>query len=389
LQYRKFGKLDWEVSVLGFGAMRLPLTDENQANVDEPETVRMIRYAIDHGVNYLDTAYPYHSGESERIVGRALKDGYREKIKLATKLPTMFVKSAEDFDRYLSEQLERLQTDKIDFYLLHGLNGRSWPKVRDLGVLRWAEGMMKDGRFDYLGFSFHDDTDVFKEIIDSYDNWTLGQIQYNYMDVDDQAGRRGVEYAVDKGLAVVVMEPLRGGLLGKKPPEQVAKLWAGAPQKRTPAEWGLLWVWNQPEVSVALSGMSTMEHVVENVAVADRSRPAILTTDVLGLIDQVREAYHNLRPVPCTNCGYCMPCPNGVEIPRIFQMYNEAMMYDDPRIARFRYQGQHGGLNEEQRADQCIECMKCVEVCPQAIPIPEWLQKAHALLSPKALGSPH
>ena len=289
MQYRKFGKLDWEVSVLGFGTMRLPLTDENQANVDEPEAIRMIRYAIDHGVNYLDTAYPYHSGKSERIVGRALKDGYRERIKLATKLPTWFVESAKDFDRYFNEQLERLQTDKIDFYLLHGLNGRSWSKVRDLGVLRWAEGMMNDGRFDHLGFSFHDDTDAFKEIIDAYDNWTLGQIQYNYMDVDYQAGRRGLEYAVDKGLAVVVMEPLRGGLLSKKPPEQVAKLWAGAPQKRTPAEWGLLWVWNQPEVSVALSGMSAMEHVVENVAVADRSRPGTLTADELELIDQVRK----------------------------------------------------------------------------------------------------
>jgi predicted aldo/keto reductase-like oxidoreductase len=382
LQYRKFGKLEWEVSVLGFGTMRLPLTDGNPANVDEPESIRMIRYAIDHGVNYLDTAYPYHSGKSERIVGWALKNGYRERIKLATKLPTWLVESAKDFDRYFNEQLERLQTEKIDFYLLHGLNGKNWPKVRDLGVLRWAEDMITDGRFDHLGFSFHDDTNVFKEIVDSYDNWTLSQIQYNYMDVDYQAGRRGLEYAAGKGLAVVIMEPLRGGCLSKKPPEQVAKLWAGAPKKRTPAEWGLLWVWNQPEVSVALSGMSAMEHVVENVAVADRSRPGTLTADELELIDQVREAYRNLGPVPCTNCGYCMPCPNGVEISSIFQMYNEAMMYDDPRIARFRYQGP-GGLKEEQRADQCIECMECVEICPQAIPIPEWLQKVHALLGPK------
>ncbi len=380
MKYRKFGRIDWEGSALGFGVLRLPLIDSNPANVDEPESIRMIRYAIDHGVNYLDTGYTYHAERSEVVVGRVLQDGYREKVKVATKLPSWLIGSFKDFDRYFNEQLERLQTDKIDFYLLHGLNGKSWPKVRDLGLLRWAEGMMNDGRFDHLGFSFHDDTDVFKEIIDAYDNWTLGQIQYNYMDVDYQAGRRGLEYAVDKGLAVVVMEPLRGGRLGKKPPEQVAKLWAGAPQKRTPAEWGLLWVWNQPEVSVALSGMSAMEHVVENVAVADRSRPGILTADELELIDQVREAYRNLVPVPCTNCGYCMPCPNGVEIPSIFQMYNEAMMYDDPRMARFRYQGQHGGLKEEQRADQCIECMECVEVCPQAIPIPEWLQKVHALL---------
>ncbi len=200
------------------------------------------------------------------------------------------------------------------------------------------------------------------------------------MDVNDHAVRHGLEYAVDKGLAVVVMEPLRGGRLGKEPPESVAKLWAGAHKKRTPAEWGLLWVWNQPEISVALSGMSAMEHVVENVAIADRSRPGILTADELELIDQVREAYLNLGPVPCTNCGYCMPCPNGVEIPSIFRLYNEAVIYDALLMARFRYRGSVG-LKEEQRADRCIECMDCVEVCPQAIPIPEWLQKIHALLS--------
>jgi len=381
MQYRKFGKLDWAGSLLGFGAMRLPLTDGDPANVDKPESIRMIRYAIDHGVNYLDTAYPYHSGQSERIVGQALKDGYRERMKLATKLPARLVESASDFDRFLNEQLERLQT-KIDFYLLHGLNSRNWSKVRDLGVLGWAEGAMADGRFDYLGFSFHDELDVFKEIVDAYDNWTLCQIQYNYMDVDYQAGHRGLEYAADKGLAVVVMEPLRGGRLAKELPEQVAKVWASAAQKRTPAEWGLLWVWNHSEVSVTLSGMSTMEQVVENVAVADRSRPGILTAEELALYDRVREAYRRLSPIPCTNCGYCMPCPNGVEISGIFQIYNEAIMYDDPQRGRFRYSGPMG-LKKEQHADQCKECEECVEACPQEIPIPEWLKKAHTLLGPR------
>jgi len=381
MQYRKFGKLNWEVSALGFGAMRMPLTNRDPASVDEPEAIRMIRYAIDHGVNYLDTAYLYHSGRSEGIVGRALRDGYRERMKLATKLPARIVESAADFDRFLNEQLERLQT-KLDFYLLHGLNSHSWPKVRDLGVLRWAEGAMADGRFDYLGFSFHDEFDVFKEIVDAYDNWTLCQIQYNYMDVDYQAGRRGLEYAASKGLAVVVMEPLRGGRLAKEPPEQVAKVWARAAQKRSPAEWGLLWVWNQPEVSLALSGMSAMEQVMENVAVADRSGPGTLTIDEMALFERVCEAYHGLSPIPCTSCGYCMPCPNGVEIPNIFEIYNEAIMYDDPRTGRFRYRGTDE-LKEEQRADQCTECGDCMEACPQQIPIPEWLQKAHELLGPR------
>jgi len=381
MQYRRFGKLDWEGSVLGFGVMRLPLTDSDPANVDEPESSRMLRYAIDHGVNYLDTAYPYHSGQSERIVGRVLLDGYRDKVKVATKLPVGLVESASDFDRFLNEQLERLQT-KIDFYLLHGLNRHNWPKVRDLGVLDWAESAMVDGRFNHLGFSFHDELDVFKEIVDAYDNWTLSLLQCNYMYVDYQAGRRGLEYAANKGLAVVVMGPLRGGQLAKKPPEQVAKIWASAAQKRTPAERGLLWVWNHPEVSVALSGMSTMEQVVENVAIADRSGPGKLTADELTLFDRAREAYHSLIPIPCTSCGYCMPCPNGVGIPGIFHIYNEAIMYDDLGTGRFRYCGPNG-LKEEQRADLCTECGECLAACPQEIAIPEWLQKAHALLGPK------
>ena len=378
MQYRRFGKLDWEVSILGFGVMRLPLVDKETGKVDEPEAIRMMRYAVDHGVNYIDTAYPYHAGQSEVIVGNTLKDGYREKVKVATKLPVWLVEDEEGFDRHLNEQLERLQIEKIDFYLLHGLNSRSWPKVRDLGVIRWAEGAMADGRFDYLSFSFHDNFEAFKQIVDDYDNWALAQVQYNYMDVDHQAGRRGVEYAANKGLAVVVMEPIRGGRLAKAP-GPVAEVWESATQKRSPAEWALLWVWNQPEVSVALSGMSTMEQVVENVALADRARPGILTAEELALVDQAREAYKGLAPIPCTNCRYCMPCSSGVEISRIFQMYNEAMMYENPRAARWAY----GELKEEQRADQCTECGECMDACPQEMDIPGWLEKAHMLLAPK------
>jgi predicted aldo/keto reductase-like oxidoreductase len=375
MQYRKFGKLDWKGSVLGFGAMRLPQNSQKPSDVNESEAIRMIRYAVDHGVNYVDTAYPYHEGQSERVVGRALKDGYREKVKLATKLPPWEVESAADFDRIFNKQLERLQTN-IDFYLLHALNSRSWPKIRDLGVLDWAERMMADGRISHLGFSFHDEFDVFKEIVDAYDNWTFCQIQYNYMDTEYQAGRRGLEYAAGRGLAVVVMEPLRGGHLTKKPAGQVTRVWAEATPKRSQAEWGLLWVWNHPEVSLALSGMSTMEHVVENVAVADKARAGMLTAEELALLKRVRQAYEGLSPVPCTDCGYCMPCENGVEIPRIFQIYNEAKIYGDPQRGRMFY----NGLQKEQRADQCTECRECTEACPQGIDIPEWLKKAHALL---------
>lgn len=249
--------------------------------------------------------------------------------------------------------------------------------MRDLGVLRWAEKAMARGRFDYLGFSFHDEFETFREIVDGYDNWTLAQVQYNYMDVDYQAGRRGVEYAADKGLGVVVMGPVRGGRLAK-PPAPVAGVWESAAEKRTPAEWALLWVWNQPEVSLALSGMSTMEQVVENIAVADLARPGILTPEDLAVIDLVRQGYEALAPIPCTTCGYCIPCDGGVDIPRILEMYNDAVMYDNPRSARFGYRG----LKEEQRADRCTKCGECTEVCPQGIDIPDWLEKAHELLAP-------
>jgi predicted aldo/keto reductase-like oxidoreductase len=378
MQYRRLGRLDWKVSVLGFGAMRLPLANKESEEVDEPEATKMMRYAIDHGVNYIDTAYPYHQGKSEAIVGRVLRDGYRGKVKLTTKMPVWLVEDEKDFDRYLNEQLERLQIRKIDFYFLHGLTGERWSKMRDLGVLRWAEKAMAGGRFDHLGFSFHDNFDAFKQIVDSYDNWTSAQVQYNYMDVENQAGRRGVEYAADKGLAVVVMEPIRGGQLAN-PRGPVADVWERAVRKRSPAAWALLWVWNQPEISVVLSGMSTMEQVVENVALANSAKPGILSPEDQILINQARGAYKGLAPIPCTSCKYCMPCSSGVEIPTIFEMYNEAMIYEDAREARWVY----GRLKEEQRANACVKCGECTEACPQQIDIPGWLEKVHVLLAPK------
>ncbi len=380
MKYRKFGKLDWKVSALGFGAMRLPVLNKDQSKIDEPEVIRMMRYAFDHGVNYIDSAYGYHHGNSEIVIGKALEDGYREKVRIATKIPSHEVHAAQDFDRCLNEELKRLQTDRIDFYLLHHLDKTSWPKVRDLGVLKWADSAIADGRIGYFGFSFHDTFEVFKEIIDSY-NWTLCQIQYNYMDEELQAGIRGLDYAHKKGLAVVVMEPIRGGRL-VRPPETVAKLWANAPVQRTPQEWALRWVWNHPEVTLVLSGMSNMQQVVENVAYAEHSEPHNLTPSDLALIGQVRDAYRSLSPVLCTACKYCMPCPNGVDIPHIFDLYNEAMIYNSPEKPR-KYYGDKREIKEEQRADKCIKCEQCLEECPQKIPIPELLEKTHAFLTQK------
>ena len=380
MNYRPFGRLDFQVSALGFGAMRLPVINEDQGKINEPEAIRMIRYAIDRGVNYVDTAWPYHEGRSEGVVGKALRDGYRDKVKLATKSPARLVKTAEDFDRFLNEQLKRLQTDHLDFYLLHGLNKRTWPKVRDLDVFTWAEKAIKGGKFLHLGFSFHDEFDVFKEIVDAYDRWTFCQIQYNFMDTEYQAGTKGLQYAADKGLAVVVMEPIRGGQLAKSPPESVVQLWESASKKRSPAEWALQWVWNHPEVSTVLSGMTAMEQVIENVETAGRSGPKTLTEEELSLIGQVRDEYRKKSPIPCTRCQYCLPCPNEVNIPGILGLYNDAMMYEDPKRMQRLYQIR---IQEGERADQCLECRECEELCPQEIAISEWIKKADELLDPK------
>ena len=271
MQYRPFGKLDWKVSALGFGAMRLPILENDSSKIDEAEAIRMIRYAIDEGVNYIDTAYPYHGGASEPLVGRALQDGYRERVRLATKLPIWLVESPADFDKFLNEQLTRLQTDHIDFYLLHGLNKTNWPKMQSLNVINWLEQARASGRIRHIGFSFHDSVDVFKQIVDGYDHWDFCQIQYNYMDIERQAGTEGLKYAAARGLGVIVMEPLLGGRL-VEPPEVVQEIWDSAPVKRTPANWALQWVWDQPEVPLILSGMSTMQQVEQNVASACPAR---------------------------------------------------------------------------------------------------------------------
>jgi predicted aldo/keto reductase-like oxidoreductase len=376
MQYRHFGRLDWHPSALGFGCMRLPTIGGDSGQIDEAEATRMLRTAIDGGVNYVDTAYLYHRGNSEPFVGRALQDGYRQRVRLATKSPVWLVEKPEDFDRFLDEQLQRLQTDFVDFYLLHSLDAGSWGKVKELRLLERAERALADGRIHYLGFSFHDSYEVFREIVDSFD-WTFCQIQYNYMDEENQAGRRGLEYAAGKGLAVVVMEPIRGGQLARTPPPEVQALWDSAERRRTPADWALQWVWNQPEVSLLLSGMSTMEQVVQNLASAERSGPGTLTADELALIARVRDVYRRLRPIPCTDCQYCQPCPNGVSIPRIFEIYNDGQVYGDMDSARMFY----GWLKEEERADRCVECRECEERCPQSIAVVEWLARVHQALA--------
>jgi len=385
VQYRTFGMLDWRPSALGFGAMRLPLLPADPgavrpdaSRIDYPAATAMLRWAIDHGVNYVDTAYIYHGGASETWLAQALEGGYRDKVKVATKLPIWEVKEAADLDRLLDEQRERLRMERIDCYLLHGLDAEAWDKVEALGVLEWGAGALADGRIAYFGFSFHDEHGVFRRIVDAGAGlWSFCQIQYNYMDAEFQAGKRGLEYAAAQGLAVIVMEPIRGGMLAHKAPPRVARLWEQAPVRRSQADWALQWVWNHPEVSLVLSGMSSMRQVRQNVTSAERSGVGTLGEEELAVVAQVRDAYREFIVIPCTDCKYCLPCPSGVNIPGVFSVYNDAKMYGDRQRARLFY----GWLDESERAHQCTRCGRCEELCPQGIGIMGWLEKAQAFLA--------
>ncbi len=379
MQYRKFGKLDWQVSALGFGLMRLPMTDKTTEAIDEPEALRMVRRAVDLGVNYLDTAYPYHGGTSESFLAKVLKDGYRQKVRIATKMPCWKVETAEDFDKYFNEQLERIQVDHIDFYLLHALGRKHWDKVKALGVLDWLAKKKAGGWIGQVGFSFHDDYQVFQDIVDAWDQWDFCQIQYNYMDIEVQAGQRGLKYAASKGLGVIVMEPLLGGKLAE-PPQAVIDVLKAANPDRTPADWALQWLWDQPEVSLVLSGMSTMQQTGQNASSAGRSGVGSLTQAEREAVVKARLAFEGLVPIPCTQCGYCMPCPNGVDIPNNFRIFNRAAMLGDWEEAQFLYE-KHFAPGE--RASACIDCNKCEEKCPQQIMISDWMPYVDSVQSKK------
>ena len=398
---RSFGKIEFRPSVLGFGAMRLPQladgaepADPAYGRIDVQTANAMLRRAVEAGVNYVDTAYPYHDGASERWLGQALRvvaaelfgpggDGFarlRSQLKVATKLPMFRVQSHDDCERYFAEQLERLQLHSVDFYLLHGLRAGSLAKLREYDVLGWAEEALAAGRIGHLGFSFHDQYPVFAELVDATDLWEFCQIQYNYMDEEFQAGTRGLRYAADKGLGVIVMEPLRGGRLTRTPPQEVAALWEAANARRaaagqpprSPAEWGLQWVWQHREVSFLLSGMSTPEQLEENLASAERAATEALSDEELETYRAVCAAYLAKTPIDCTSCRYCLPCPSGVAIPEILNLYNDAIIYGTGRAAaRFSY----GWIAQPARAESCTRCGDCEKVCPQQITIPDWLEK--------------
>jgi predicted aldo/keto reductase-like oxidoreductase len=377
MKYRKFGRLDWEVSALGFGLAQLPSKGKDPDDIDVESSVAMLRFAIDLGVNYLNVGWPLAVKRRERlsrVLREALQNGRREKIKIAATLPATKIKALYDFDRYLEDLLKWLRAESIDFLLLGGLNRESWPDLQDIDIIRRAETAMASRKIDHIGFSFHDQYQFLREILEAYDNWTLARFQYSFMDVDHHPGVSGLQLAAANGLGVVVSRPLLGGRLTKEFPESVAAIWADAQPPRPPAEWALRWVWNHPEVSTVVCDMTTPGQLKENAALADTALADSFTVPEELVISKVRDAYRALKPIPCTACRGCMPCHQGIDVPRIFEIYNDAAMYGDTATARSIYR------LEKHDLDSCNDCGTCANACGKKIPISDWLKKAHTML---------
>jgi len=374
--YREVPQNGDQLSILGYGCMRLPV---RMGSINEKLAEKQILGAIDQGINYFDTAVPYHNGKSEPFLGKVLaQNGVRDNVKIATKLPHWSTGSKGEMDKVLDAQLAKLQTDRVDYYLIHALTGELWETAKSHGVIEFLDDALRTGKIVNTGFSFHGLAEDFNLIVDEYD-WTFCQIQYNYLDTQNQAGTAGLQYAASKDMAVVIMEPLRGGNLAKTPPPNVQKIWSRADKKRSPAEWSLRWLWNQPEVTVVLSGMNDNRHIAENLAVAEKGLPHSLTDMEVRLVDEAAAEFRNVMKVGCTACQYCMPCPAGVNIPSCFDCYNSKHAFKD-RSAKLMYVFANGGAvtGKPSMASACVQCGKCLDKCPQQLPIPDLLEEVAA-----------
>ena len=371
MQYVPFGKIGKMVSRLGFGTMRLPTMKNGQEAtvIDRDEAIAMIRHAIDQGVNYVDTAYAYHQGESEIVTGLALQDGYRERVMLTSKLPQWLLKEASDMDRFLDEQLRKMDVSYLDFYLLHALDIEAFHRLQAFGYKDFLGRAKADGRIRFAGFSFHDGKEAFREMIDDYD-WDMTQIQFNYLDDENQATLEGLRYAGKRGIPVVVMEPLRGGALAN-PPHEVIRLMGENPKGYMPVEWAFRYCGHFPEVATILSGMSTMEQVKDNLRLFDGVTPGCLDKQDEAFVKKLKDTYLSRMKVGCTACGYCQPCPEGVRIPNIFEYYNEAHMLDRHAALARQYRQL---IKAEADGSRCVACGQCEEICPQQLPIIDWLK---------------
>jgi predicted aldo/keto reductase-like oxidoreductase len=381
MTYNELGTTGLNVSRFGMGCMRLPKIEQpdGTAVIDQDKTNEMVRYAIDHGVNYFDTAYVY--GGSEEAMGRALAGGLREKIVLVAKNPVWLAETYDDYERLLDEELERLQTDHLDIYLLHALNRARWDSVQQLGAIRFLEEMKHKGKIRHAGFSFHGPLALFKEIIDHYD-WDMCQIQLNILDEKHQAGLEGLHYASDRGIPCVIMEPLRGGAMVNNIPDSVVSMIRDFPESRPPVEWAFRWLYDMAESRVILSGVSTLDQLKQNIEIFADAKAGSMSADEHALIESIKDAYKAGQKIGCTRCGYCLPCPQGVDIPEVFQLWNDMMMESYQGHCRFQYTRSVHAMGNG--ATECIECGQCEDQCPQELPIIESLKEAHKeLLNPQ------
>lgn len=365
MKYRKLGNTGKEVSALGFGMMRLPLIDPSDSRtIEEKASLRMVREAIEGGINYFDTAWPYHGGESETFLGKALKGTEGKGIYVASKCPVWEMEKPEDFERTLDIQLGKLGREQIDFYLLHALGAERWETVQRLELLHEMEKAREKGKIGHIGFSFHDKKEVYEEILRSYD-WDFCQLQMNYIDVDFQSTIEGVYQAAEKGMGVVIMEPLRGGRLASPPPAVRNIL-----GEKSPVQWAMDFLWTMPQVSLLLSGMSTSEQLKENLSFASQAQVGKLSEQDLELLKEAKHVYEKMSKVPCTSCEYCLPCPFELNIPGIFEVYNAtALSSREKQLERYQ--------SLEKTAADCTACGNCAPQCPQAIAIPEEMERIH------------
>lgn len=368
MQYRTFNKINEKTSLLGMGCMRLPV--DSDENVKEQEAIDIIRGAIDDGVTYVDTAFTYHGGKSEKVLGKALKDGYREKVLLSDKMPIWVAKDEDGVRSIFNKQLERLDTDCIDMYLVHNVSRAVWKRAKKLNLMPFLEEMRAEGKIRYIGFSFHDSYEFFEEMLDEYD-WDFCQIQLNYMDKNHQAGVKGLKLAAEKGLGVVIMEPLKGGRITDFIPPSVQEIWDSHPVKKTPAEWAFKWLANMPEVTVMLSGMSAKTQLEQNIKTISADDVNELSAADLDIINKVSDEYNTLIKYSCTGCNYCMPCPQKLDIPSILRYYNDWNVYKQNPSTKLEYSTwlvRHGS--------DCVDCKACEAKCPQGLPISQAMKDA-------------
>lgn len=377
LKYRKFGSSEWHSSILGFGASGIAFWENAAKRFDPAAFFEAIRCAVDLGINYLDLGYPYDWVLQEQIagiVGEALLEGYRGKIKIAVTLPSPLLESKLDFDRYLERQLELLRIESADFCLFGKIDRDSWPVLQRLSARNWAEAAISDGRIDAVGFSFQDHFQVLRQVLEAYDRWSFCQFPFSYMDMDHDPGFAGLKYAASKGVAVVVTQPLKSGRLVKEPPASVGRIWGENRSMSRLKKSGLRFVWSFPEVAVAVRDFRSVQDLTESADLAEDAELRALTVSEELLFNNVRDGFRKLKRIPCSSCRPCMPCPEGIHVPRIFELYNDAFLYEDLQTARRIYR------NERHHADRCTRCGDCEMRCAGKLKIVDWLERAHRLL---------